>query len=838
MSESPGKSESGNYEVDSALLQQMIGFSPHPAQRQIIDGQKRFTTVMAGRQMGKCQNILSPVRCQDGSIKMLKDISVGDKVVKGNGLPGVVMAIEPPHKEKTLKLVLRSGREVEVTPEHRLLSEYGYIETGKLKIGDHIGCLWDYKADGGEKISDDDAKLLGYLIGDGSVTLQMEFAKANEKILSDFRLICDLKGWKRNEKFRNGAWHIKVSSDGEGTTLRWMEKYGIRGFKSKEKTIPKIIWTQLKRTKALFLSRLFGCDSSISFLKCNGNPVFEYCSASKELSKGVQILLGELGIASRIREKDTKCQNEFEGKAWLVSVSSKENMEKLLTVCPPYGKDKQNEKAVNYFKSLDLSLPRQDNVPKTFSALITTEDAKRIFGLNARQRKGYCMSRWKWREIVKDPKFQDMGWVLDYYWDPIESIEESGAMVMDIQVDGGETFLIGDIVSHNSLLVSYLVLEELFHSSRQIWIVAPNYNLTERIFKNYLLPIVNKYPKDFKVSLDKYRIESIATGSSVECKSAENPVGLLGATLDLMVMDEAAEISEEMFERYLRPTLMVKKGRCFLISTPTTRSNWFFGKYLNTDNDPEWASFHFTSYDNPFVTADELDKIKKKTPSDVWRQQYLAEPVADGGKLFTDTRAVINGELSEPEHGQQRYILGWDPARVHDYSVIIVVDRKTKNVVHFDRFSGIDWSLQIERVIGTAHKYNDAIVIMDATSQGDPLCEALKKSIYTKGYPIYVDPYKIDTNQKKKELIENLVVMIQNWEISYPFIEELVKELENYTYIYSQYGNVKYTAPKGMFDDTVVALALACFELKKMPYLSAEEAAKDSSQNFTYQRVY
>lgn len=389
-----------------------------------------------------------------------------------------------------------------------------------------------------------------------------------------------------------------------------------------------------------------------------------------------------------------------------------------------------------------------------------------------------------------------------------------------------------------SLLVSYLVLRELFHQKREIWIVAPNYGLTERIFKNYLMPIVQKYPKDFKISLDKYRIESIATGSYVECKSAENPVGLLGATLDFMVMDEAAEIPEEIFERYLRPTLMVKKGSCVLISTPTTKSNWFFGKYLNTDNDPAWASFHFTSYDNPFITPEELEQIKKKTPKDVWQQQYLAQPIADGGKLFRETRAVINGELSQPESGQQRYILGWDPARVHDYSVIIVVDRKTNSVVHFDRFSGLDWSLQIERVLGTAHKYNDAIIIMDATSQGDPLCEALKKSIYTKGYPIYVDPYKMDTNTKKKDLIENLVVMIQNWEISYPHIAELLQELEEYTYIYTQHGNVKYTAPKGMFDDCVVALALACLELKKMPYLTAKEISNGSSENNSYVRVY
>lgn len=386
-----------------------------------------------------------------------------------------------------------------------------------------------------------------------------------------------------------------------------------------------------------------------------------------------------------------------------------------------------------------------------------------------------------------------------------------------------------------SLLVSYIVLRELLGQQKKIWIVAPNYDLTQRIFKNYLLPVVQKFPNDFKVSMDRYRIECKATGSAVECKSAENPVALLGETLDLLVIDEAAEISEDVFEKNLRPTLMVKKGSCFLISTPTTRTNWFFRKYMNAENSDEVASFHFTSFDNPYIEASELDEIRKRTPDVVWRNQYLAEPIEDGGKLFTGIRSVIAGELEEPKKGS-KYIVGWDPARVHDYSVLMVLDRQTKHIVAFDRFSGLDWTIQIERVIGLAHKYNDAIIVMDATNQGDPLCETLKKEINSRAYPIYIDPYKIDTNERKKTLIEGLVVAIQNWEVTYPKIDELIAELEEFTYTYSAYGNVKYTAPKGLFDDAVIALALVVFESKKMPYITDKENKVDNDFKFT--RVY
>lgn len=367
-------------------------------------------------------------------------------------------------------------------------------------------------------------------------------------------------------------------------------------------------------------------------------------------------------------------------------------------------------------------------------------------------------------------------------------------------------------------LVSYLIVEKLLHPDKRIWIVAPNYNLTERVFKNYLMPIVKKYPKDFKIQLESKSITCLATGSVVTCKSADNPVSLLGATLDYLVMDEASEVAEEIYEQYLRPTLMVKGGGAVFISTPTTVGNWFHQKYVNRNDDPEVASFHFTSYDNPYIEKDELDSIEKKTTPQNWKQQYLALPITDGGNIFSDIKSVIEGKLEDPVEGQNRYVLGWDPARLHDYSAVIVLDRKTNHVVYFDRFSGIDWNMQIEKIIAVAHRYNNASIIVDSTGAGDPLQEQLKHVLFEKGYGIFVYPFKFSSNDKKRKLIENLVVMIQGWEISYPEIPQLLDELEAYTYTVTAQGVTKYSAPKGMFDDTVIALALVAYFTKKFPH--------------------
>jgi len=369
-----------------------------------------------------------------------------------------------------------------------------------------------------------------------------------------------------------------------------------------------------------------------------------------------------------------------------------------------------------------------------------------------------------------------------------------------------------------TMLVSYLIIRELLLPKRRIWIVAPNYNLTERVFSNYLMPIIKKYPSDFKVQLDKKTIVCKSSKSFVVCKSADNPVSLLGETLDLLVMDESAEVPEEVWTQYLRATLMVRRGKGVFISTPTTIANWFHQMYLNKVNDQEIASFHYTSYDNPYINKKELDDIKAHTPDRVWKNQYLAIPIQDGGTIFSDIKAVISGEFEDPELKKKKYVLGWDPAKLHDYSVFTVLDREKNHVVYYDRFSGVDWNMQIEKAIAVAHRYNDASIIIDSTGAGDPITEQLKMSIFGSGYGIFVYPFKISGSEKKKILIENLVVMIQSWDISYPKIPQLLDELETYTYTVTANGNVKYSAPHGMFDDSVISLALVAYFAKKFPY--------------------
>jgi len=102
-----------------------------------------------------------------------------------------------------------------------------------------------------------------------------------------------------------------------------------------------------------------------------------------------------------------------------------------------------------------------------------------------------------------------------------------------------------------------------------------------------------------------------------------------------------------------------------------------------------------------------------------------------------------------------------------------------------------------------------------------PFTEKQLEHLFSAGDELYrenvrVDGYKF-TNATKKDLIENLSIMIENQQLTIPQIPELINELKLYGYKTTPSRNVQYGAPEGYHDDAVIALALAAWQLKRAP---------------------
>lgn len=337
---------------------------------------------------------------------------------------------------------------------------------------------------------------------------------------------------------------------------------------------------------------------------------------------------------------------------------------------------------------------------------------------------------------------------------------------------------------------------------RITWWVAPSYQQTDiamRIMFNHFRGAI----RNINRSKNYFEWHS---GSYTFFKSTTNFDSLRGEGVSFMVIDEARDVPEEAWTAALRPTLSDTMGKAIIISTPRGY-NWFYNEWArgNDPDYPEYESFRFPTSSNPYIHPDEIEHARKTLPRDIFMQEYEAEFLDDTAGVFRGVRDCIKGEYKpkgEEPIPKRKYVVGLDLAKHQDYTVITVMDQKTRHVVYIDRFNQVEWDRVLDRLEYVVKRYNRARVWPDATGLGDPLIHEMRK----KG--IKVEPFKF-TATSKQQLVHLLATKIEQGEISFPNYGPLIHELNIFEYEIMSSGHIRYSAPEGQHDDCVVSLALA-----------------------------
>lgn len=380
------------------------------------------------------------------------------------------------------------------------------------------------------------------------------------------------------------------------------------------------------------------------------------------------------------------------------------------------------------------------------------------------------------------------------------------AEVLRVAPNGREIVICAGRRFGKSALCAYIALTYLLQPNKKIWIVAPTYDLSQKVF-NYLVRWFSIVaPSQFKgIQNRPYPKIRTATGSILECKSAENPASLLGEELDLIIIDEAARVPKRIWEQYLYPTTAMRKGTTVFISTPLGK-NWFYHEFIKAQ--AKGFGFTFPSTTNPAFSEEEWKRAEFNLPADVFSQEYKAAFLDDAAAVFRKVRDVVHeGILRDVEKGHF-YVMGVDLGKHQDFTVLTVVDLFSNTVVHTDRFNSLEWNIQKGRIKSVAERYNRARIILDSTGIGDPILDDLQRE------GLVVDDFKF-TNKSKQQLIQKLSIFIEQKDISIPNDPGLLDELESFGYQMTDSGNITYGAPSGAHDDRVISLALAVWALQR-----------------------
>ena len=152
-------------------------------------------------------------------------------------------------------------------------------------------------------------------------------------------------------------------------------------------------------------------------------------------------------------------------------------------------------------------------------------------------------------------------------------------------------------------------------------------------------------------TINESRLEiKLVNGSHIVLRGWESIETLRGQALDLIVLDEIAMMRNFWmnWQEIIRPTLTDTKGEGIFISTPKG-FNHFYDLYNLGETDADYSSFHFTTYDNPHIPVEEIEKAKKEITEDRFAQEYLADFRKTEGLVYKEFDRKLHLFDEEPE---------------------------------------------------------------------------------------------------------------------------------------------------------------------------------------------
>jgi len=585
-----------------------------------------------GRRMGKCLRGNSLIPDESGRLIKVKDyinqtnfsvFSLGDdyKIEQTNSTRCFSNGIKPIFKVKT-----KSGRYIDCTKNHPLLTISGWKNLEDLSVGDAIAVPSKIDVNSTHEIDDEKVKILAYLLSDGCITSYVTFGNENTKIMDEFlscvnHFNCDARLTKTINNYKE--YYVlgnKKTSIRNNKVINYLRQLDLFGKNSHTKFIPNEIMTLSKRQQILFLSRLFACDGWASVSKPN-NCEIGYCSVSEELIHGVGHLLTRFGIRCFITEKNVKYKDSH-NKSFSLSIRNKTDIVKFINDIGIFSKEEACENVLNHVNI--------KNDKETYFDSLPTQEVINAFNIK-HPRKNNIRKQYK-----RTSKFKLLEYANKYnnialrnlcssniFYDEIASITYIGEEeTFDLEVFPKHNFVANDIIVHNSVVLCVdalwwtcaYPLHLMFTGQKEktapikVLILTPMDSQIKMIFDTFLQlcaesPFISTLEPKIKRSDEhsiKFNNGSEIKGMTIGISSANKGLSARGQSCHYLFLDEADYIPKEVFEQSILPitntNLDCKVRMC---STPSGKREFFYDRCINPNLG--WWTRHYPSWhpDNP-----------------------------------------------------------------------------------------------------------------------------------------------------------------------------------------------------------------------------------------------
>lgn len=615
--------------------------------------------------------------------------------------------------------------------------------------------------------------LLGYLIGDGCLTLDSSviFSNCGDSVLDKYKELSS-KYFKIDNIIKQNDYDYRIN---DKYLRKYLELLGFGFEKAREKHIPPLVLSSSRDTLIGVIQGLFDTDGTVD------DKVISHTTVSEKLAKQVQTILLNLGIISRIKKSKTNgglgyCfKNIISGDDTslfndIVGFGLKHKQEKLEILANknhninknviPY----QREKLSEIIEPLNLS--KKDL--KEFYHILNSNNnmtylkLNKLLSLLPNDCEGYSYLK----------ELQEM----NYYYSKVTSIEECVSDVYDFNLPETHSFVSNGLISHNTfseILDDFIAA--ILYPGITLSVTAQTKENAAKLLEEKYKEIIKFFPL-MKYEIQKARFSKndaeIIFNNGSEITNLANAQSSKGLRRHRLKIEESVLLNNALYEDALEPIVEVPRTTVgkFGIVDPEEMNNQihFFttsgfrgsDEYNRSVNMVEGmrnlsgeivlgSSWMLPCYYGRGSTKARILKKKQKSNPIFFSQNYEQKWVGcSDGALVDINKLMALRSLDRPiweiEDDKEEYYIGVDVARSektsNNQSAIVVAkvirNPKTKRITEIqivnvlgvpNTMNFTDQATYIKRL---KKSYDAKMVIIDGNGLGSGLVDKLLETSY------------------------------------------------------------------------------------------------------------
>lgn len=177
--------------------------------------------------------------------------------------------------------------------------------------------------------------------------------------------------------------------------------------------------------------------------------------------------------------------------------------------------------------------------------------------------------------------------------------------------------------SGKSTVAAILVIQTaLFVPAAQIVVVSPTQRQSNELFRN-IVGFLSRLPGAPSPTAESKQGTELSNGARIlSLPGTEKTIrGIAG--VDLVVMDEAARVEDELLTA-VRPMMATKPdARLVALTTPAGKRGWFYDAWVG--DDPSWERVRVPASECPRITQEFLDEELKALGAIKFSEEYGLE---------------------------------------------------------------------------------------------------------------------------------------------------------------------------------------------------------------------